>query len=125
MLNSNHFLANKKEISLQDLRNTNNIIMENYIPNIIIEELKKYKINSNINLKDYSPAMLKLWVKEQAGIALTFDSEICHDKLIFKLIKELNIKISYSILLKKEKYLTDNIKNFIDIINQEYSIKNN
>jgi DNA-binding transcriptional LysR family regulator len=121
-LGSKHPLAKKQQLSLQDLKYANNIIIENYIPNIIIAELKKHNISSNINFKDYSPEMLKLWVKAQTGIAFTFDTGIQKPDLVFKLIKELNIKISYGMLFKKGKYLADNIKNFMGIINQEFSI---
>ena len=119
MLDKAHPLTTKEEISLQDLKNTKNLIAQSNISDIIIAELKKYNINKNITFKNYSPTILALWVKSQAGIALASDLEAKKTGLSFRLIKELKTNISYGIIFKKGKYLADNIKNFINIINQE------
>jgi DNA-binding transcriptional LysR family regulator len=121
--NNEHFLNIKNEVSIEDIKNESIIMLKEgfYHRQKILDYFHKYKIEPNIILSSNQLETIKSIVSNGSGISFLMKEIIQNDKRISSrtLNKELNINIG--LVWKKERYISNAAKTFIEFILKSYS----
>jgi DNA-binding transcriptional LysR family regulator len=113
----------KNEVSIEDIKNESIIMLKEgfYHRQKILDYFHKYKIQPNIILSSNQLETIKSIVSNGSGISFLMKEIIQNDKRISsrKLNKELDINIG--LVWKKERYISNAAKTFIEFILKSYS----
>jgi DNA-binding transcriptional LysR family regulator len=130
LMRRDHPLASKtkKTIQLEDISKHTLVRID---PGLITlplfeEAVKKHKIGSNISLENGNWEMLKHFVRNEIGLAVV--STIClneNDPILMGIeLTKFFPKMTYGITIKKGKYINENIKHFIELMDKNYFPEN-
>ena len=109
-------LANKKSISIEDIANSNLIIMKtgSYLRQILHERFKSFDISPNIVLESGQITTIKGLISHNVGIAFLLDFIVRDTEDICAIPLEEPIFVDIGLAWKKERYVSKAAQAFIN-----------
>lgn len=121
-LNKDHHLCKKETLSFEDFRTEPLIMLKEgfYHREKIMEYFKKYRINPNIVLSSNQLQTIKSLVIQGIGISFLLKEIVENDTRIVSLPLEKSMKVTIGLAWKKDRYLSNASKGFIEFITSSF-----